>query len=97
MNDIEVRGASSSSEHTFDELKTRLDEIVEIVSDDSLPLEEALKYYEEAVTLGLEASNILEQGIAESACEQTEAQAQEEDKLPSASEEVVSSKADSLQ
>ncbi len=97
MNNIEKAHSHSSSDHTFEELKIRLDEIVETVSDDTLPLEEALKYYEEAVTLGLEASNILEQGIAESACEQTEAQAQEEDKLPSASEEVVSSKADSLQ
>ena len=53
----------SSEATSFRELKARLDEIVELVSDDSLPLEEALKYYEEAVGLGLEASNILEQGI----------------------------------
>ena len=48
---------------SFKAVKERLDAIVEIVSDDSLPLEEALKYYEEAVTLGLKASDLLEQGI----------------------------------
>ncbi len=51
---------------SFLKLKTRLDEIVEIVSDDSLPLEEALDLYEEAVDIGLEASRIMEEGIVES-------------------------------
>ena len=97
MNNIEVSASNSSSEHTFDELKTRLDEIVEIVSDDALPLEEALKYYEEAVTLGLEASNILEQGIAENTVNHELVQAQAADKAPSGSEEVVDSYVDSSQ
>ncbi len=97
MNNIEGASSHSSSEHTFEDLKTRLDEIVEIVNDDTLPLEEALKYYEEAVTLGLEASNILEQGIAESANDQNVVQDQEVNKALSTSEEVANSDADSSQ
>lgn len=49
---------------SFEELKTRLDEIVSLVSDDSLPLDEALDLYEEAVGIGLSASRIMEEGIA---------------------------------
>ncbi len=51
---------------SFEDLKTRLDEIVTLVSDDSLPLDEALDLYEEAVGIGLSASRIMEEGIAES-------------------------------
>ena len=43
---------------SFEDLKTRLDEIVALVSDDSLDL------YEEAVGIGLSASRIMEEGIA---------------------------------
>ncbi len=50
---------------SFESLKSRLDEIVEAVSDDSLPLDEALTLYEEAVGLGLRASDLLEEGIDE--------------------------------
>lgn len=49
---------------SFEDLKTRLDEIVVLVSDDSLPLDEALDLYEEAVGIGLSASRIMEEGIA---------------------------------
>ena len=49
---------------SFEDLKTRLDEIVALVSDDSLPLDEALDLYEEAVGIGLSASRIMEEGIA---------------------------------
>lgn len=73
---------------SFGELKARLDEIVELVSDDSLPLEEALKYYEEAVGLGLEASNILEQGINANTAEYDLAQEQAGD-IEEKSEETV--------
>lgn len=45
-------------------LKVRLDEIVEQVRDDSLPLDQALDLYEEAVSLGLQVSHLLEQDIA---------------------------------
>ena len=86
--------ADSSATPRFSDLKTRLDEIVEIVSDDTLPLEEALKYYEEAVTLGLEASNILEQGIAEHNTNYELAQ-NEQNTTRSVSEEPVDVSADS--
>lgn len=78
----------SSETTSFRELKARLDEIVELVSDDSLPLEEALKYYEEAVGLGLEASNILEQGINANTAEHDLAQEQAGD-IEEKSEETV--------
>lgn len=78
----------SSKAPSFRELKARLDEIVELVSDDSLPLEEALKYYEEAVGLGLEASNILEQGINTNTAEHDLAQEQAGD-IEEKSEETV--------
>lgn len=80
--------ATSSDTTSFRELKARLDEIVELVSDDSLPLEDALKYYEEAVGLGLEASNILEQGINANTAEHDLAQEQVGD-IEEKSEETV--------
>lgn len=79
---------TSSDTTSFRELKARLDEIVELVSDDSLPLEDALKYYEEAVGLGLEASNILEQGINANTAEHDLAQEQVGD-IEEKSEETV--------
>lgn len=48
---------------TFEAVKTRLDEIVDAVSDDSLSLDEALSLYEEAVGLGLRAGDLLEERI----------------------------------
>ena len=50
---------------SFEDLKTRLDEIVSLVSDDSLPLDEALDLYEEAVGIGLAASRIMESAVEE--------------------------------
>ena len=47
----------------FAAVKTRLAEIAEAVSDESLPLDEALDLYEEAVALGLRVSDLLEEGI----------------------------------
>ena len=41
---------------SFEEVKRRLDEIVDAVADDDLPLDDALKLYEEAVQLGLRVS-----------------------------------------
>ncbi|MCL1797729.1 MAG: exodeoxyribonuclease VII small subunit [Eggerthellaceae bacterium] len=46
-------------------VKDRLDEIVEIVSDEEISLDDALDLYEEAVKLGLSVSNLLEEDIAE--------------------------------
>ncbi len=49
---------------SFEDIKLRLDQIVAAVSDEELPLEEALSLYEEAVGIGLAASRIVEEGIA---------------------------------
>lgn len=54
----------SQAPQTFEEIKARLDEIVAAVSDEELPLDEALSLYEEAVGIGLTASRIVEEGIA---------------------------------
>ena len=54
---------TSKTYDTFEELNTRLKEIVEAVGDESLPLDDALALYEEAVTLGLRASDLLEANI----------------------------------
>lgn len=48
---------------SFEAVKTRLDEIVDAVSDDELALDDALALYEEAVGLGLRASDLLEENI----------------------------------
>ena len=47
----------------FEAIHVRLQEIVEAVGDDSLPLDDALDLYEEAVALGLRVSDLLEEGI----------------------------------
>ena len=47
----------------FESVKTRLAEIAEEVDDESLSLDEALDLYEEAVALGLKASDLLETGV----------------------------------
>ena len=49
---------------SFEDMKLRLDQIVAAVSDEDLPLEDALSLYEEAVGIGLAASRIMEEGIA---------------------------------
>lgn len=48
---------SEANTESFEEVKRRLDEIVDAVADDDLPLDDALKLYEEAVQLGLRASS----------------------------------------
>lgn len=60
---------------TFEDIKARLDEIVAAVSDEELPLDEALGLYEEAVGIGLTASRIMEEGIAAKEAELAEASA----------------------
>ncbi len=73
---------------SFDSLKARLDEIVELVSDESMPLEDALSLYEEAVGLGLKASSMLEADIALSnaALDSAEEQAQAQESAVSGEE-----------
>lgn len=51
------------STQDFESLKERLDQIVEAVKDDDLPIEQALSLYEEAVSLGLKASSLLEESV----------------------------------
>lgn len=46
---------------SYEELKVRLDQIVEAVSANDLPLDDALDLYEEAVKLGMRASELIEQ------------------------------------
>lgn len=64
----------SQAPQTFEDIKARLDEIVAAVSDEELPLDEALSLYEEAVGIGLTASRIVEEGIAAKEPESAEAQ-----------------------
>lgn len=47
----------------FASVKARLAEIADIVDDESISLDQALDLYEEAVALGLQASDLLETGI----------------------------------
>ena len=47
----------------FEAVQARLAEIVQAVSDEGIPLDEALDLYEEAVSLGMRASDLLEDGI----------------------------------
>ena len=54
----------NNGQGSFEEIQNRLQEIVDAVSDDTLPLDDALSLYEEAVQLGLRASTLLEEGIA---------------------------------
>ena len=54
---------ASQDPNTFNEVRDRLNEIVEAVSDDGLSLDDALALYEEAVALGLRASDLLESDL----------------------------------
>lgn len=47
----------------FETVQARLDEIVKAVADEDIPLDDALDLYEEAVSLGMRASDLLEEGI----------------------------------
>lgn len=47
----------------FEATKARLGEIADAVSDENLPLDEALDLFEEAVALGLRASGLLETDV----------------------------------
>lgn len=57
----------------YRELKERLDQIVDAVSVDDLPLDDALALYEEAVKLGLRASDLIEQDTEEHRLEEERA------------------------
>lgn len=49
---------------TFGQVNDRLKEIVEQVSNEDMPLDDALDLFEEAVGLGMQASSLLEEDIA---------------------------------
>ncbi|MEY8562389.1 exodeoxyribonuclease VII small subunit [Eggerthellaceae bacterium 3-80] len=61
----------------FESLKARLDEIMEAVADSELSLDDALTLYEEAVSLGLRATDLLEENIAEADAVKAETDAQD--------------------
>ena len=52
--------APRTDAHDLKAVKSRLDAIVDAVSDDTISLDDALAYYEEAVKLGMKASEIME-------------------------------------
>lgn len=58
------RAGASAAPSGFGAVNERLKEIVEAVSNEDLPLDEALDLFEEAVALGTQASNLLEEDIA---------------------------------
>ena len=64
---------ASKDYDTFEAVQSRLDEIVEAVGDESLPLDDALALYEEAVNLGLRGSDLLEENIEAFDAQQAEA------------------------
>lgn len=47
----------------FGAVKARLEEIAQIVGNDDVPLDEALDLFEEAVSLGMQVSDLLEVGV----------------------------------
>jgi len=53
----------ANKEESYVQIKARLDEIVEQVKDESLPLDDALSLYEEAIALGSQISSLIEEGI----------------------------------
>ena len=56
---------SDSNAASHDQVRDRLDEIVEAVSAPGISLDEALALYEEAVKLGLSACDLSEEGAEE--------------------------------
>ena len=54
-----------SNAASYDQVRDRLDEIVEAVSAPGISLDEALALYEEAVKLGLSACDLSEEGAEE--------------------------------
>ena len=56
---------SDSNAASYDQVRDRLDEIVEAVSAPGISLDDALALYEEAVKLGLSACDLSEEGAEE--------------------------------
>lgn len=60
----QVEGSKQEEQSEFATVKARLEEIANAVDDEGISLDEALDLYEEAVSLGLHASDLLEVGIS---------------------------------
>lgn len=65
MQPTDDTSQSATAPEAFAEVRTRLQQIAEAVDDPQISLDDALDLYEEAVTLGLRASDLLEVGITE--------------------------------
>ena len=62
-NDAREAQPKAAEPNEFETVKARLEEIAHAVDDESISLDDALDLYEEAVKLGLKASDLLEVGI----------------------------------
>ena len=60
-----TQATASNDAPTYEGINDRLKQIVTLVDDPDIPLDDALDLFEEAVSLGMQASSLLEQGIAE--------------------------------
>lgn len=83
MEPNKQQAAADGQAPDFKGVKERLHQIAEAVEDPELSLDAALDLYEEAVALGLQASDLLEVGITE---EETRAVAPEEGSEASAAD-----------
>ena len=81
---------SAAEYTTYADLKARLDEIVDATADEDRPIDEVLSLYEEAVDLGLAASDLIEQDIAARRDEETAASESESEPTSSESGDAES-------
>lgn len=63
---------ANSARETLDDVQKRLDEILDVVNDEETSLDEALALCEEAVGLGLRASDMLEEDAAPAESDQAQ-------------------------
>lgn len=68
MDEVVIQNESSSPDadeqpNEFQRLRERLEEIADAVDNEDISLDDALDLYEEAVTLGLQATDLLDVGI----------------------------------
>ena len=79
----------NSSASTFDDVRNRLDEIVEAVNAPGISLDEALSLYEEAVKLGLSACDLSEEGAEELLAQEEAEQAAEKEAANAKAEDAA--------
>ncbi len=75
MSDESTQPEESDETSSFSQVNDRLKEIAAQVDNEDLPLDDALSLFEEAVKLGMQASDLLEEDLA--ARNQSEDEAQE--------------------